>query len=244
MTDASQKTACIVQARVGSTRFPGKVLETLGDATVLQHVLQRCRAIEGVDEVVCATVEGAADDPVATLAEQIGFRVFRGSEHDVLARYHGAAQAVGARVVMRVTSDCPFIDPEVCAAVLKLRADERADYAANNMPPSWPHGLDCEAFTIAALDAAAATATAAEDREHVTPWIRRNPDLRRVNLMGPGGALVGQRWTLDYPEDLAFMRAVYARLETSPLGPNWQAIAALIAREPELGRINAMHHQR
>jgi len=135
------KTACIIQARLGSTRLPGKVLETLGDAPVLEHVLRRCQAIEGVDEVVCATVEGADGDAVATLADNLDIAVYRGSESDVLARYHGAAHAVGADVVMRVTSDCPLIDPEVCAAVLKLREEADADYAANNMPPSWPHGL-------------------------------------------------------------------------------------------------------
>lgn len=238
------RTACIVQARIGSTRLPGKVLEMLGEASVLEHVLRRCEAIEGVDEVVCATVAGKDGDAVASLAESLDVAVYRGSERDVLARYHGAAHAVGADVVLRVTSDCPLIDPEVCAEVLKLRADAKADYAANNMPPSWPHGLDCEAFTIAALDEAATTAIAAEDHEHVTPWMRRNRAYRRVNLTGPGGDLAAQRWTLDYPEDLAFLRAVYERLPHGGAGRSWRTAADIVRREPQLALINEARRQR
>ena len=238
------KTACIVQARVGSTRLPGKVLETLGGAPVLEHVLRRCQAIEGVDEVVCATVDGDRGDAVAALADRLDIAVYRGPECDVLARYHGAAHAVGAKVVMRVTSDCPLIDPEICAAVLMLRSEVGADYAANNMPPSWPHGLDCEAFTIDALDEAVATAIAAEDHEHVTPWIRRNRSYHRVNLAGPGGEVVAQRWTLDYPEDLAFLRAVYKRLPGGCAGRSWRAALAVVDREPQLALINEARRQR
>lgn len=237
-------TACIIQARVGSTRLPGKVLEKLGRATVLEHVLRRCQAIPGVDEVVCATVEGPDGDAVAALARELGVTVYRGSEKDVLARYHGAAHAVNADIVMRVTSDCPLIDPDVCAAVLKLRREAQADYAANNMPPSWPHGLDCEAFTIDALDEAIATATAAEDHEHVTPWIRRNRAYHRINLAGPGGELTGLRWTLDYPEDLAFLRALYERLPEGSAGQSWHVAADILSREPELALINEARRQR
>jgi spore coat polysaccharide biosynthesis protein SpsF len=238
------KTACIIQARLGSTRLPGKVLEPLGDAPVLEHVLRRCQTIAGVDEVVCATVEGADGEAVATLADNLDVTVYRGSERDVLARYHGAAHAVSADVVLRVTSDCPLIDPEVCAAVLQLRAEAGADYAANNMPPSWPHGLDCEAFTVGALDEAAAMAVAAEDHEHVTPWIRRNRAYHRVNLAGPGGDMAAHRWTLDYPEDLVFLRAVYERLPGGCAGRSWRAALAVVAREPELALINEARRQR
>jgi spore coat polysaccharide biosynthesis protein SpsF len=244
MSKTGPRTSCIVQARVGSTRLPGKVLELLGDAPVLEHVLRRCQAIAGVDDVVCATVEGSDGDAVAELAEDLDVAVYRGSERDVLARYHGAAHAVGAEIVLRVTSDCPLIDPEVCAAVLKLRAEAEADYAANNMPPTWPHGLDCEAFTIEALDEAAATATAPEDHEHVTPWIRRNRAFHRVNLAGPGGELTAQRWTLDYPEDLAFLRALYERLPRGCAGRSWRAAAEIVGREPELALINEARRQR
>lgn len=241
---AAARTVCIVQARVGSTRLPGKVLAPIGGTPVLTHVLRRCRAIAGVDDVVCATVDGPDGEPVAALAKALGIAVFRGSESDVLARYHGAAHAAAADIVLRITSDCPLIDPEVCAAVLELRADAGADYAANNMPPSWPHGLDCEAFTIAALNEAYDTATDPADREHVTPWIRRNRAFRRVNLAGPGGELAGQRWTLDYPEDLDFLRELHARMAGDVPWPSWRDVAQLVAREPELMLINEGRKQR
>lgn len=243
MATGSQ-TACIVQARIGSTRLPGKVLVPLGNAPVLHHVLRRCQLIDGVDEVVCATVEGQDGDAVAGLAKELGVTVFRGSETDVLARYRGAAREVGADIVMRVTSDCPLIDPEICAALLRLRAEQHADYAANNMPPSWPHGLDCEVFTIAALEAAAERATDPADREHVSPWIRRNPAYQRVNLTGSNGEFAAQRWTLDYPEDLVFLRAIDDRIKLTEPYPCWRDIARLVAREPELALINEGRKQR
>lgn len=239
------RTVCIVQARTGSTRLRGKVLEYISGAPVLAHVLRRCQAIEGIDEVVCATVPGSDGDAVAELAASLGATVFRGPEQDVLARYHGAAHAAGADVVLRVTSDCPLIDPDICADVLRLRAVQAADYATNNMPPSWPHGLDCEAFTRTALDQAMAQATALEDREHVTPWVRRNDKFRRVNLQGPGGSLTVQRWTLDYPEDLVFLRAVAELLPPmTTTTPGWRDIAAIVARHPALSLINESRRQR
>ena len=128
----------IIQARMGSTRLPGKVLMDLAGRTVLNHVLRRCSAIPGIAAVVCATTVKPEDDPVAAEASRLGIAVYRGDETDVLGRYLEAARSVDAEVVLRVTADCPLIDPAVCRAVLDLREREHADYAANNMPPSWP----------------------------------------------------------------------------------------------------------
>lgn len=233
-------TAVIVQARMGSSRLPGKVLMPLAGRTVLAHVLARRRAIEGADVVCCATTTAAGDDPVADEALRLGADVFRGSEDDVLARYHDTAAACGAGVIMRVTSDCPLLDPGVAAAVLRLRAETGADYAANNMPPGWPHGLDCEAFTAAALAAAEKNARAAGEREHVTPWLRNHPGITRANLEGPGAA--GHRWTLDYPEDLAFFEALFAHLPPPPALPGMEDVLSVLERHPEIAAINAMRH--
>ena len=238
------RSVCIVQARAGSTRLPRKVLATIGGKTVLAHVLGRAAAIPGIDQVVCATVAGPDGDAVAAIADALMVPVFRGSEQDVLARYHGAAHAAGAEIVLRVTSDCPLIDPAVCGDVLRLRAERGADYAANNMPPAWPHGLDCEAFTIAALDQAAALARDPYEREHVTPWIRNNERLARANLAGPGGTPATWRWTLDYPEDLAFLEALAARLPPGAAFPAWRELAAILEEAPEIVAINAARRQR
>jgi spore coat polysaccharide biosynthesis protein SpsF len=243
MSDTPRRTVVIVQARTGSSRLPRKVLMPLEGRSVLSHVLARCHAIDGVDEVCCATTIDADDDPVADEAERCGAVVFRGSEKDVLERYHLAAKACKADIVMRVTSDCPLIDPQIAANVLALRAEKNADYAANNMPQDgsprgWPHGLDCEAFTAQSLADAAEKAEDPYEHEHVTPWIRNNPDLLRVNLDGPGGHT--HRWTLDYPEDMDFFRALFAHLPPMPPWPNMDTVLEVLERHPEISEINKM----
>lgn len=236
------RSAVIVQARMTSTRLPGKVLMDLAGSTVLAHVLRRCAAIAGIDVVCCAVPEGSVHDAVAREAKAAGAVVYRGDEEDVLDRYWRAARMLGADVVMRVTSDCPLVDPAVCAQVLQLMANTKADYACNNMPSAWPHGLDCEAFTFAALDRAACTARDHNEREHVTPWLRNNPAVAKANLPGPGGWAAEQRWTLDFPEDLEFFRALFAVLPPPPELPSTSDVLALLCSRPDIAAINARHH--
>jgi len=231
-------TAVIVQARYGSSRLPGKVLKQLAGRTILEHVLSRCLAIPSADVVVCATTAGMREDAIVDVAESLGVQVFRGSETDVLDRYARSAEAAQADVVMRVTSDCPLIDPVVCDDVLRLRESSAADYAANNLSPEWPHGLDCEAFTIDALLAADREATKPYDREHVTPWIRRCERYRRVNLSNPDGRHANLRWTLDYQEDFAFFEALFERLPDQAAMPGTAELLQLVAQEPDLMAIN------
>ena len=231
-------TAVIVQARMGSTRLPGKVMMEIAGHSALEHVLARCRAVPGADVLCCATALDSSCDVVADEARRCGAKVFRGSETDVLDRYHRAARAVGAEVVLRVTSDCPLIDPEVCGEVLGLRHETAAGYACNNKPRTWPMGLDCEAFTADALERAAGQATKPYDREHVGPWMARNPSIKRVNLPCPGGTLAEQRWTLDFPEDLAFFRALAEILPPFPAIPGWREVADVLRRHPEITDIN------
>jgi spore coat polysaccharide biosynthesis protein SpsF (cytidylyltransferase family) len=185
--------------------------------------------------VVCAIPTGAECDPLADVAIAAGAQVFRGSEDDVLARYAGAARMAGADTVMRVTSDCPLIDAKICGAVQRRLADARADYACNNDPPTWPHGLDCEAMTAEILHRADAEARDAFDREHVTPWIRRRPDVHRVNVAGPG-TNTDLRWTLDHPVDYVFFQAVFDALGDEP---TTAAVLELLSARPEIVAINA-----
>ncbi|MDY0873065.1 UDP-2,4-diacetamido-2,4,6-trideoxy-beta-L-altropyranose hydrolase [Dongia rigui] len=233
-------TAIIVQARLGSSRLPGKILQKIGGRTVLEHDIARLKSVRGADLVVIATTDKDSDTVVADAATAAGALVFRGDETDVLARYLGAARMVDADVVMRVTSDCPLIDSAICDAVLALRAATGADYAANNMPRLFPHGLDCEAFTRAALERAANEATDAYDREHVTPWLRRMPGLTRANLTGPGWPANQQRWTLDFPEDLTFFADLFAEMPLDPV-PDWQAVLSYLGQHPQLVQANARH---
>jgi spore coat polysaccharide biosynthesis protein SpsF len=230
-------TACIVQARVGSTRLPGKVLLDLAGRPVLEHVLRRCALVPGVDALVCAVPAEDDSGPLAEIARALGWEIVAGPEHDVLARYAHAARAVDADVILRVTSDCPLVDAEVCGEVIAERAGAGAEYAANNLVVGYPHGLDCEVFTRAALETAHRYASDAYDREHVGPWMRRH--CSQAGVTGPGGDVTAWRWTLDDSQDLEFFRALFALLPPLPALPRWEEVAALVRSRPDLAAINA-----
>jgi glutamate-1-semialdehyde 2,1-aminomutase/spore coat polysaccharide biosynthesis protein SpsF len=230
-------TAVIVQARMGSSRLPGKIMLNLAGKPVLQHVLERCGRIAGSDALVCAIADEREAGQLADAARRWGAQVFVGPERDVLARYRDAARMVNADVIVRVTSDCPLIDPAVCARVIALGAETGAGYASNIAPRSYPKGLDCEVFTASVLERAAAVTDDPFDREHVTQWMQRSPDVAKANLSSGNASLANHRWTLDYPEDLEFLRRVL------PLLPDPMAsmpdILALLAAHPDLLAINA-----
>ncbi len=148
------RTVAIIQARTGSTRLPGKVLRDIGGATMLARVVRRVKRARRVDEVVVATTTEAADDAVVAECAKIGAGVFRGSELDVLGRYYRAACAAQAEVVVRITSDCPLIDPELVDRVIDARAAHDVDYVSNSLEKTYPRGVDAEAMTFAALASA------------------------------------------------------------------------------------------
>jgi spore coat polysaccharide biosynthesis protein SpsF (cytidylyltransferase family) len=236
------RTVAIIQARMGSSRLPGKVLMELAGETILAHVLRRARAIPGIDAVCCAIPDNPDDDMVAAEAARLGALVSRGPEADVLERYRKAAAECGAGVVLRATSDCPYLDPEVCGALIRLRAAENADFGSNNAPPGWPHGMDCEIFTSGCLTRAAREADQPIQREHVGPWMRTAPGLKRVSLTGPGGDWMRWRLTIDFPEDLVMFRRLNALLPAPPAMPGVAEIAAVLARHPDIGAINHARH--
>jgi spore coat polysaccharide biosynthesis protein SpsF (cytidylyltransferase family) len=235
--------AVIVQARMGASRLPGKLMQFLGRETALVRCLDRCAEIPGVDEVVCAAPAGVADDPLAEIARRAGYRVSRGEADDVLARLARAAHEVDADLVMRVSGDCPFIDPALCGRVCDLYAAARdaygADYACNNLPAKFPHGLDCELFSAERLYDAAWLSRTHHEREQATTWFRAREDIVKACLAGPGAGLERMRWTLDWPEDLAFVRAIYDELGEDAATVSWVELAALCLRRPDLVALNA-----
>ncbi len=198
------KTVVIVQARMTSTRLPGKVMLPLGDKTVLGHVLSRCWQIEGVDEVCCAIPIGEEHDVLIEESQKYNAIVFRGSEKNVLERYYEAAKFTNADLIMRITSDCPLINPQVCSNVIKLHKETKTEYTCNNMPPSWPHGYDCEVFGMKQLEESVQNSTLPGDFEHVTEWMRRS--LAVENLKNPAGNEHNIRITLDTPEDYELIK--------------------------------------
>lgn len=197
-------TACIIQARMTSKRLPGKMMLLLNKETVIRHVIKRCQKIPDVDVIVCAVPQHGASKALAKEAMNTCAGVYFGSEDDVLDRYYHAALSVRANIILRVTGDCPLIDPEVCGRVLELLKYSKLDYASNVMPRGWPKGYDCEAFTFETLKMAYHEATDAYDREHVTPWMQRN--VLCANLPGPGDS--DTRLCLDTADDYEMLRGI------------------------------------
>jgi len=234
----------IVQARVGSTRLPAKVLAPLAGRPLLARVLGRLGRAAGLARVVLAIPEGPRDEPLAALAAELGVPVFRGPEDDVLGRYVGAALAHGIDPVVRVTADCPLIDPElvgaVLAAFLERRAADPVDLLANTLPRRWPRGLDTEVVSREALVELDRIETDPAVREHVTLGIYRRPERFRVaGLPGPRD-LAHLRWTVDTPEDLAVVREIWeALLPVHGEAFGWRDVLALLERRPDLARRNA-----
>jgi spore coat polysaccharide biosynthesis protein SpsF (cytidylyltransferase family) len=220
---------------MGSTRLPGKSLADLAGRPLLWHVLTRVLAARGVDRVVLATTTADRDGPLVPVAEALGVAVFRGSEDDVLDRYAGAAREHDAAVVVRITADNALADPEVIARTIDALGRAGAAYASNVEPRSFPKGLDVEVLTRDALEAAWREATDPSDREHVTPFIRRQPQrFPAANVSLPVDRSAW-RWTVDEPADLDFVRRVYERLwraERPVFGTS--EVLALLEREPAL----------
>lgn len=231
--------AAIIQARLGSSRLPGKTLADIAERPVLEHVLDRVRHIDRVGRIIIATTENPQDEPIVRFAEENRLPVYRGSEVDVLDRYYRAAAEFGVDTIVRVTPDDPLKDPEVAGKVLDHFLDERPDYASNTIEPTFPEGLDIEVFSFSALEKAWLEAALPSEREHVTPYIWKNADLFRLVSVVNDRNLSGLRWTLDYREDLEFFRAIFARLyrpgEIFLMGD----VLALLEREPWLSEINA-----
>jgi glutamate-1-semialdehyde aminotransferase/spore coat polysaccharide biosynthesis protein SpsF (cytidylyltransferase family) len=235
----SMTTVAIIQARMLSTRLPGKVLADLSGMPVLAWVVRATCAAVGVDDVWVATSTAHADDAIAIWCKEHSVKIFRGLELDVLDRFARTALASAADVVVRITADCPFIDPSVIGQVIRLRAETGADYASNIDPRTWPDGLDCEVVTLAALSQAAKEAVRPSEREHVTPFIRKNrARFPAEALIAPIPHLWRERWTLDTSKDLEFLRAVAKRLPRTH-APSHLEILSVLDQAPELRRINA-----
>jgi spore coat polysaccharide biosynthesis protein SpsF len=223
----------IVQARMGSTRLPGKSMASIAGKPLLQRVVERCRASRSMHELWVATTTEGEDEAIVRLCQQIEVLVLRGSVDDVLDRYYRTALASGADVIVRITADDPFKDPQVIDQIVCRLLDDGLDYGSNTVEPTYPEGLDIEAFTFAALTTAWREARLSSEREHVTPYLWKNPHRFRLGSLRLDVDLSHHRWTVDYEQDLTFVRAVYDRL-----GPDrlflMRDVLALIESEPGL----------
>jgi spore coat polysaccharide biosynthesis protein SpsF len=231
------KITAVIQARMGSTRLPGKVLMDLGGKTVLARVVDRLRRATLINEILVATTDSIADDAIIQECRRINVASFRGSESDVLDRYYKSALLTAAEGIVRITSDCPLIDPQIADDTVRLFLDLRPDYASNALDRTYPRGLDTEVMTRDALACAWREAHLSYQRAHVTPYLYENPS--RFDILAVRGRInySDHRWTLDTAQDLVFIRAIYDQLGNDD-NFSWHDVLAVLQREPELVELN------
>lgn len=228
-------TLAIIQARLSSTRLPGKVLKDLVGKPMILRQIERARRAARLDRLVVATSVDPSDDPLAEVLQAAGVDVFRGPLDDVLARYLGALDRWPAEVVVRLTADCPLIDPQVLDDTIALLLDTHADYAhCRTQEVGFPKGQDVEAMTAATLRRAAALAATREEREHVTWGVWSRPDRYHVVRLTPPQEWGHVRWTVDRPDDLEFVRAVYAALYPENPAFTSDDVRAFVRSRPDL----------
>ncbi len=239
------KTAIIVQARMTSSRLPGKVLRSVLGKPLLEYQIERLRRVKGAQALVVATTTNATDDVICEFCTRLDLPVFRGSEEDVLGRYYQAAVITNADHIVRVTSDCPLIDPDVIDKVIALyNAGERFDYVSNTIERSYPRGLDVEVFSMKALGEMHREAKRAHQREHVTPFIQDQQERYRVGQVHHELDLSSHRWTVDTIEDFELIRLILEALY--PVTPRFgmQDVLDLCAKHPTWITLNQHVHQK
>lgn len=235
----------IVQARMGSTRLPGKVLLPIDGRPMFSYQIERLRRARSLQQLVIATTDLAADQPIVDFAAAEGVACVRGSEQDVLSRYRLAAREFAATTVVRVTSDCPLLDPELIdAAIDAYREGGAYDYVSNMMQPSWPYGMAVEVFSATALEEAFNEATDPAEREHVTPFIYWRPERYRLRSLTRQPDLSAHRWTVDTPEDFQVVRLILQTLYPRRPTFSMSDVLALLEQHPDWVRINANVQQK
>lgn len=237
------RVVAIIQARMGSTRLPGKILQPLAGKPVLRRVVERVRASNAFDEVVVATTVRDIDDPAAEAAAGFGAMVVRGDENDVLSRYGLAAEASAADAVMRITADCPLIDPDVLNAMANRFRTGDADLVSNCVRRTFPRGLDAELFSRDALDIMLTEAAAPAEREHVTPFFYANPGRFRIVSHESSEDFSDYRLTLDTPEDFELLDRIFDTV-SDPDAIRLADVITLFDTHPDWRSINAHIEQK
>jgi spore coat polysaccharide biosynthesis protein SpsF len=238
------KTVAIIQARMGSTRLPGKALMPIGNATMLARVVERTRRAQRLDSVVVATTLNPADDAIVDECQAINVAVCRGDENDVLDRYYRTAVAHNCDAVVRITSDCPLIDPGLIDKHVDrlMHRWREVDFVTNMMRQTFPLGLAVEAMPIDVLERMDRMSTTAFLREHVTTLAYEQPELFSIEHVLHDVNLSGMRWTVDTPGDIEFVRRVFECFENDRF--TWGDILTTLDRHPELSTANRSVNQR
>jgi spore coat polysaccharide biosynthesis protein SpsF len=227
---------CIIQARLGSTRLPQKVLLKLDEKnSTLFYVINQLKNSKKIEKMVVATTNLNEDDVIEEFVKNHGIHCFRGSEKDVLDRYYNCAKEFGFDVIVRITADCPLIDPEIVDKIIENFNSDKEDYISNTLKNTFPKGLDTEVFTFKALERSWLESKLPSDREHVTKFIRNNSSFKNKNYENKEN-ISYQRWTLDRQEDLQFISEIIKRIQKRPI--LMKNVLYVLKQEPELLKIN------
>jgi spore coat polysaccharide biosynthesis protein SpsF len=227
---------------MGSTRLPGKVLKEVNNETLLEHMIKRVKKSTKIDEIIVATTILESDDRIVDLCSKIGIKTYRGSEKNVLSRYYEAAKANHANVIVRLTSDCPVIDPFVIDRCIELYQKDQCDYVSNSLERSYPRGMDVEVFSFKSLETAYFNAKEMLELEHVTPYIYLNPSLFQLKHLTYSGNNSQYRLTVDTEEDLELVSWVINSF--SDFNYTLEEILHLLKSNPEKALINAHIEQK
>jgi len=237
------KVVAIIQARMGSTRLPGKVMKKILGRTVLELVVERVKKAAKIDEIVIATTTGKNDDKIEDLCRKLNLNVFRGSEEDVLRRYYESAKEYKADVIVRITSDCPLIDPDIIDKIIDFYFEKQPlDYVSNGLERTFPRGLDVEVFSFGALELA--NESAKKNREHVTPYMYKDDKNMKTANFANKTDLSEYRLTVDYEEDFLLINEIYKELGKSDRVFGLDKIIELLKKRPDLVEINKGKEQK
>jgi glutamate-1-semialdehyde 2,1-aminomutase len=226
----------IVQARLGSTRLPNKVMRPIGGVPMIELLLGRLAKSKRLNKIIVATTDSAQDQPLADHVSSLGYEIFRGSATDVLDRYYQAARSHNPTTVVRITGDCPLVDPELVDEVVATYLAQSVDYLSNTQPPTYPDGLDVEVFSFRVLKQAAEDATQPMEREHVTPYIYESGRFKIGNFIHTKN-LSHERWTVDEAVDLEVVSAVFGHFRPR-IDFGWQEVLRLRQKKPHLFQAN------
>lgn len=230
----------IIQARCGSTRFPNKVFALIDGKPLLWHVVNRLKYATKIDDIIVATTVSEKDDKIEEWCKENNVHCFRGSEENVLNRYYSASEAFPSDYMVRITADDPFKEPKVIDAVVTKLIEDGYDHVTNNLPPSYPEGLDCEAFKKSALDRSEKEAETAFEREHVTQYIYHHPEIFKIGNVSNAENLSYLRWTVDKDVDFEMVKAVYAHRNPKNKGILlMDEILQILKDNPEIEKINS-----
>lgn len=238
------KVVCIIQARTGSTRLPGKILKKICDKTVLEHDIERIKRIKNIDEIVIATTDKTQDDLIVNEALRLNIKYFRGSENDVLSRYYYAAKKYNADIIVRVTSDCPLIDSKVSEETINYYLNNKFDYVSNTYERTFPRGLDTEVFSFKLLEKAFKETKDQIYREHVTTYFWKNPNIFSIGCYKSDVNYSKYRLTLDTKQDLKLIKKIYYSLYKKDKYFTLYDIIDLLNNNEELTEINNMIEQK